>query len=279
MTAPAAAAPTARPAIALRPGRVVFAATFVALGLYGLATGRLGAVWAPVPKAWPGRETLAWASALISLAAGLGLLWRRAAPAAAATLALTLLAWMLAFKAAVIVAHPAAAAAWESCGETAVLAAAAWVLFAQVAPAAPVLGGRAGARLARSLYALALIAFGASHFAYIPETAALVPPWLPAHPALVMFTGGAYIAAGAAILLSPFWREAGGRLGEGLGRVAAILVAVQIGLFTLLVWAPKIAAGASAADWSEAVISFALTAAAWALAESQSSPSPPGEGA
>ena len=167
-------------------------------------------------------------SGLVSLAAGLGLLWRRTAALAGGALTALLLVWMLVFKAPAIVAAPGVAAAWESCGETAVLAAGAWVLFAQSA------GGRRAARssqataalrLARVLYGLAMLAFGAAHLAYVKETAALVPGWLPAHVAWVCFTGVAYIAAGRG---DPR-RRVGAAGGDAVGRADGPLHAAGLG--------------------------------------------------
>lgn len=244
----------------MRIAKLVFAATMVGLGIWGLATHDFAAIWQPVPKHWPAREALIWVSGIVALAGGLGLLWRRTEAVAGAMLTAVLIVWMLVFKATVIFRAPGVAAAWESCGETAVIVAGAWVLFAASGAGWRRLGfvvGDGGLRLARGLYALAMLAFGAAHLAYVKDTAALVPAWLPAHVAWVYLTGAAYIAAGLA-MLAGVW-----------ARLAATLSAVQIAAFTLLVWAPAVAVqGASADAWSEAVLSWTLTAAAFVVAAS-----------
>ncbi|HTJ19799.1 MAG TPA: hypothetical protein VL494_23610 [Steroidobacteraceae bacterium] len=252
-------------------GHAVFAATMIAVGLIGLISGDFSPIWQPVSKSLPAREVLAYVSAFISLACGIGLFLPRIAAAAARVLVVFVLLWLLVFKARFIVADPASAVSYETCAETAVMLAGAWVLYAwfgndwdkqRLAFAT----GDKGLRVARVIYGVSMVVFGIAHFAYAKLTASLVPGWLPGSMAWAYFTGATYIAAGVAILIGKY------------ARLAAVLSAWQIGLFTLLVWVPVVVAGnIDAGKWTEFVVSCALTAAAWVVADSYreaSSPAP-----
>ncbi|HLY52689.1 MAG TPA: hypothetical protein VKQ31_06740 [Steroidobacteraceae bacterium] len=243
-------------------GHAVFAATMIGLGILGLVKGGFVSVWQPVPEGFPLREPLAWLCTLVSLSCGVGLVWRRTAGAAARLLFIYLLVWSLVFKARFILLAPMVEGSYQSCGENAVLVAGAWVLYAWFASERErgrlrFATGDAGVRGARVLYALALIAFGLSHFAYLELTTPLVPAWLPWHVGWAYGTGTAYLAAALAILFGVS------------ARLAAVLSTVQMGGFTLLVWVPMMLAGtASAFQAGEFVLSWALTAAAWLVADS-----------
>jgi len=229
-------------------GHAFFAVTLIAIGVMDFVKGEFDATWPPVPKSIP--AFLIYLCAFIYVACGIGLLLRRTAAIASRVLLVCLLAWLLLLRVPqVFMLHPTLLAFWGF-GKTAVLVAAAWVLYVWFA------GGK-GLRIARALYGVALIPFGLAHFVYLKETVVLVPHWMGSPNFWAYFTGAAFIAAGIAVLVNVY------------ARLAAILATVQIGALSLLVWAPRVAAGQlSAFQWGEVVVTVVLTAAAWVVADS-----------
>ena len=243
-------------------GHAVFALTLIGLGILGLIKGDFDPTWPSVPKAVPAPAVLAYLCSFVYIACGIGLLLRRTAAVASRVLLGYLLVWLLLLSVPqIFLLHPTLLAAW-SFGRTAVMVAAAWVLYVWFAGDRDrqrfgFATGDNGLRIARALYGLALIPFGLAHFVYLEETVAVVPGWLPSPVAWAYFTGAAFIAAGVAMLLGV------------VARLAAVLSLLQLGTFALLVWLPRVVAGnLSAFQWGEVVVTVALTAAAWVVADS-----------
>lgn len=240
---------------------VVFAVTTMALGILGLIKGNFAPIWQPTPKDIPVREPLVYLCGFISLICGIGLLWQRTATVAARVLLIYLLIWLLLFRVVHIFVAPTSQDSWSGFAETAVIVAGAWVVYVWFAAdwerkSLAFAVGDSGLRIARTLFGLVLIIFGLAHLRYPKETSTLVPEWLPSHVALAYFTGVSFIAAGGAVLVS-FW-----------ARLAATLSALQLALFTVLVWVPIVAKGSNSFQWSEFVISVTVTAGAWVVADS-----------
>ncbi|HEX5259062.1 MAG TPA: hypothetical protein VFW35_09830 [Sphingomicrobium sp.] len=237
-----------------------FALTILAIAAIGLLGGSFAPILAGVPKSLPDRQVVADICNIVLIACGAGLIVRRTAAPAALALLIYLIIWTILFKVPFIIRQPLIEVSYQTCGENAVLIAAAWLLYLWSVRDAKAwrvnfLSGGAGLRIAHLLYGFALIAFGFSHFAYLNLTAPLVPAWLPGHVFWAYLTGGTYILTGGAIII-----------GFAAGLAAAI-AALQIALITLLVWGPMIFAGhISVENWQETAVSWALSAAAWVVA-------------
>ena len=243
-------------------GHYAFALVMIGLGILGLIKGGFTVVWQGVPNGVPAREVLAYLCSVVSLACGAGLLWRQWAAVAARVLLANFVLWFLLWKIRALFVEPLVGGTW-SAGQTLVMTAAAWVLFVWFATdwdrqRFGFATGDKGLRIARVLYAVGLIPFGLAHFMYPKETIALVPGWLPWPTFWAYFTGATFIVASAAVLIGVF------------ARLAVTASALQMGLFGLLVWLPRVATGTplSPFQWGEVVMTVALTAAAWVVADS-----------
>jgi len=243
-------------------GHVAFAATMIGLGILGLVRGDFAQIWQPVPNWVPTRTALAYLTAMISLGSGIGLLLRRTAPWASRVVFVSLLVWLLYLRLPnLFYQHPLVLVAW-SFGATAVMVAGAWVLYSWFAGERErqrlgFLTNASGLRAARVLYGVSLIPFGLAHFMYVDATAPLIPNWLPWHVGLAYLTGAAFIAAGIAVSVGV------------VAPLAAALSTMQMGLFGLVVWVPRVVAG-TVSDFQrgEFITTCALTAGAWVVADS-----------
>ena len=243
-----------------QPALTLFAVGMIGLGVLALIYGDFAMVWQPVAPWIPGRTMLAYASGLIMLFGGVGLLFNATVAWSIRILFPYLIVWVLLKVPALFVA-PKMEAVWLGVGEISVLLSGGWVLFARLAalPEGSSLSfatGERGIRMARLLFAVSLLPIGLSHIVYVKETADLVPAWLPYREGWAYLTGAGQMASGLGVLLSIF------------PRVAAWAEAAMISIFTLLVWAPAILAAPKARlPWTAFFISWAIASAAWVVAQ------------
>ena len=248
-----------------QPAITLFAIGLIGLGMLALVYGDFALVWQPVAKWIPGRTFLAYASGVIMLLGGIGLLFRATVAWSIRILFPYLFIWLM-LKAPALFVAPKIEAVWLGFGELAVLFAGGWVLFARLAevqetsPLKAISGDRA-IRIARLLFAVWLIPIGLSHIMYVKETAAFVPAWLPYREGWAYLTGAGQIACGLGVLFSV------------LPRIAAWCEAGMLSLFTLLVWGPAIIAAPNLANpkarlpWTAFFISWVIASAAWVIAQ------------
>jgi uncharacterized membrane protein len=238
-------------------GQILFALSFAAIGGFSLGYPGFARAWELLPKWLVGSDALIVVCGAALLISGVALLVPRTARAAALVLTAILVLRFLVLHVPRMIGHPLLEVVWESMSENLIYIGGAWTIFSLLARDCGAAAKFGNVRAGRIIFALALPAIGLSHFFYLDQTASLIPSWLPLHVALACFTGAAWIAAAAGILFGV------------LSRLAAILTAIMVSLFTLLIWVPMlIAVPTAVSDWSEMCASVAITGAAWAVAES-----------
>jgi len=226
-------------------GRVLFAGGIVAVALLGLVYRNL-LMWDTVPDGLPAPTLVAVGSALLLLATGAGLFSARFDARASRVLLIYLLLWVLLLAVFPLAKAPLAEMSWLELGMYTMVLLAGWLIT-----------GKAHVRLTRTLYGLALIPVGLSHFFYWQITMDLVPKYLPAPAFWVVLGGAAHLAAGVGILLGVF------------PRLAAMMEAGMLMAFTVIVWIPAvIASPGTHFNWTELVGSWVVGAAAWVVADS-----------
>ncbi len=241
---------------------IFFAIGIIGFGILDLVFGDFVEVGQTVPAWVPGRTGTAYASGIVMLLGGIGLLLQRTRGWSVRILLPFLIIGFL-VQAPTLVMPPFAEVNWESIGEIGVLLSGMWVLFATRSG----LGegsrfafatGERGLRIARIIFGAWLLPIGISHFAYLQNTVSLVPAWLPFRKGWAYLGGAGHFAAGLGVLFSV------------VPRLAAAMEAGMLAVFTVLVWVPKIVATPTGGRglWTEFVVSWAVTSAAWLVAAS-----------
>lgn len=242
-----------------QPGQTLLAIGLLGLGVLALRYGDFAMVWQPVPEWLPARHAVAYASGILMLVLGMGLLFKTTASLTVRVLFPYLLLWACLKLPAIFVA-PQIEGVWLGLGELTLLLAGGWMLFCRLVELSPTskfrfLAGESGMRAARIMFGLSAIPVGLSHLVYSKATADFVPAWLPFRIGWAYLTGVGQIAAGLGVLFSV------------LPWLAAAAEAGMITCFTLLVWLPAILrAPKERLNWTAFFISWIIGSAAWIVA-------------
>jgi len=167
---------------------------------------------------------------------GLSLLLKPAAKLAALVLTINFIVWLLLLRVPNVVAGWSHAGAWLGFGETLLVVTGAWAILVSLNDESDgrglmgVVGGSAGLRLARLLFGIAVPMIGLSHFVYLEATVNLVPAYLPHREFFAWLTARDISPPASPVLFGV------------LPRLAAMLEGIMMGLFALMVWAPKLVA-------------------------------------
>jgi len=218
-----------------QPALALAAIGLFGLGLLGLVCGDFALLWQPVASWIPARTALAYLTGALECATALGLLFRATRHWAVRILFPGLILWQL-LKVSDILAAPTVEGSYLSYGETAILLAGGWILFARLAdlsPASPFsfVTSEKSVRLARIYLGLWIIPIGLSHIVYQDAAVHLIPMWLPNRAFFAWLTGLGQIASGLGLAFNV------------LPRAAAYAEAAQLWLYTLLLWVPAVLFG------------------------------------
>jgi uncharacterized membrane protein YphA (DoxX/SURF4 family) len=239
----------------LNLGIYVYAVGAIFLGLLGLVSGDFATGWQHVGPHVPFRELLAYLTAIIELAAGLALFWRRTSRAGAFTLTILYSVFTVVW----IPKYLEDLRNFDPLGnvfEEFSLVVAGAVLFASFLPPWSLVSRRE--RLFARLYGLCAISFGVGHIYYMPGLLSGIPKWIPPSQMFWFYvtTIGFFLAA-AAILSGV------------IAPLASRLITAEILGFEMLYWIPKLFCRPhDHFTWAGNAISIALSGAAWVVADS-----------
>ncbi len=188
------------------------------------------------------------------IAGGIGILFPRTARLASLVLCVVYLCFALACVPGIIAAENI----YDKFGGSF------FIFFSFLCGALALYAGKAGAasavgisRLARVGLGVCAISFTLGQALLLRETAGLVPKWIPPNQMFwAILTTVAFAVAAIAILINV------------RAQLAMRLMGVMLGLFGVLVWVPHVVAQPKAHFmWSECVLTFLTTGAAWIVAE------------
>ena len=249
--------------------RTGFACGMMGLGLLSILYVSYSLQWEPVPDFIP--KPFAYVSGAILVLGAMALAIRGAMAWGGLMLTVFLGLWVIALKipeAAAIMPQvtkvPSFIGTILGIFEDLGMACGAWTLYVLSVRAGnkPVIKGISddtGLRVARTLFGVACIEYGVSHFAFADFTASMVPSWLPDRLFFAYLTGAGHLCAGIALITGV------------LPRLAATLEALMMLAFVLLVHVPMVLwhkAGEGHLNWTLLFVASSLASSAGAIAGS-----------
>jgi uncharacterized membrane protein YphA (DoxX/SURF4 family) len=237
------------------PGRHVYGAASMVLGIVGFATAGFLTNWHPVPEGIAHRRVLAYAAAALMFAAGAGLQSRRTTRAALLLSALVYTPFALLWLRRVI-GFPQLSGTWSGFAEQFAPVIAALFAYGCVTGANAQWPPKAVAAC-RAVFGLCVIGLGLAHFFALAITASLVPKWIPPGQRFwAAATGAAMVLAGVSIAI------------DVQSVHAARLLTVLLLLFGAFVWTPRVFFNPHRPNaWGGFAITMLVCGAAWMVAD------------
>ena len=210
-----------------------------------------------LPEGLPARTAVAYAAGVFLLVVGAAMEWRRTTSWAAATLTVFSFLVVLAMDIRPLFTGYKVYGVYSQVAYQLVLTAGGLIVYANSAQIDAAVAARL-TRVGQVTFGICALLYGGAHFVYMNLTAPLIPKWLP--PSQVFWgyvTGVCFELAGVAILV------------KVKARLAAILLTVMLGCFTVLVHIRGLMADHSGVfNWSELALNFAIVGVAWVVADS-----------
>lgn len=242
-----------------RLGRLMVAIAWVALGIESLVYGTPILRLETWDKTWPGYMAVGYATGVIVILAGIGLMWAERAKLSASILAIITFLWTVGLhlpRLLPTIFHPEH---WEGFAECFAVFGASWVLVSIMPPRLITnLWDRIldnGIPIGRIFFGIALLIFGAMHFVYLDFTTGFIPAWFPHRELLAEATGIAHIAAGLAILTGV------------LAQLGATLAGIMYLSWVFVLHMPRVVTMAKdPVEWNGIFVALMLSGAAFIVA-------------
>ena len=195
---------------------IFYAIAMIAFGIQHLFYGEFVTRVVPKLPAWiPSHSLWAYVTGVLLIVAGLAILFRKYARAAALLLGSLFLLSFFVFYLPMLRTSPPLGGLWTNAGKALALSGGAFLISGRLIP------------LGRIFLSAFFILAGVQHFLFVSFVANLVPRWIPGHVFWTYFAGVALIAGGVGILV-PRTR-----------RLAALLSGLMVLLWVVLLHIPR----------------------------------------